>query len=121
MYEEAQGDEFDNLYVHHDIMLPAFPLALAWMDCNPAATAADPAASKGGPAQIRLPSGVCILASTAGPYLLIYARRTRPRVDFCMPRHKQNASTFINHEGIGRSDATKHPDGSNGRFRRRAL
>ncbi|GAQ88972.1 hypothetical protein KFL_004750010 [Klebsormidium nitens] len=47
VYEEAQGDEFDNLYVHHDIMLPAFPLALAWMDCNPAATAADPAASKG--------------------------------------------------------------------------
>lgn len=26
-----------NIYVHHDIMLPAFPLALAWMDCRPGA------------------------------------------------------------------------------------
>jgi len=30
IYEEAE----DNLYVHHEIMLPSFPLSLAWMDCN---------------------------------------------------------------------------------------
>ena len=30
--EETQETEA-NLYVHHDLMLPAFPLCLAWMDC----------------------------------------------------------------------------------------
>ncbi|WIA09103.1 hypothetical protein OEZ85_008515 [Tetradesmus obliquus] len=37
VYEEASsstGGEA-NIYVHHDILLPAFPLALAWMDCHP--------------------------------------------------------------------------------------
>ena len=36
VYEEA--DEVggpSNLYVHHDILLPAFPLSLAWLDCGP--------------------------------------------------------------------------------------
>ncbi|KAN0044562.1 hypothetical protein ACTA71_006080 [Dictyostelium dimigraforme] len=28
-------DECDNLYVHHDIILSSYPLALAWMDQNP--------------------------------------------------------------------------------------
>lgn len=28
-------DEETNMYVHHDIMLPAFPLCLSWLDCNP--------------------------------------------------------------------------------------
>ena len=32
-YNEAEG----SLYVHHDITLSAFPLALAWMDCAPVA------------------------------------------------------------------------------------
>ena len=36
MYEEADEASPSNLYVHHDIMLPAFPLALAWLDCHPA-------------------------------------------------------------------------------------
>eukprot|EP00879_Flechtneria_rotunda_P025009 GHRR01026538.1.p1 GENE.GHRR01026538.1~~GHRR01026538.1.p1 ORF type:complete len:496 (+),score=199.68 GHRR01026538.1:510-1997(+) len=38
VYEEAStstGGEA-NLYVHHDILLPAFPLSLAWMDIDPA-------------------------------------------------------------------------------------
>ena len=36
VYEEADESSPSNLYVHHDIMLPAFPLALAWLDCHPA-------------------------------------------------------------------------------------
>ena len=40
MYEDDAGEADDqeagaNLYVHHDIMLPAFPLCLAWLDCVP--------------------------------------------------------------------------------------
>ena len=35
MYEEADAGSLSNLYVHHDIMLPAFPLALAWLSCHP--------------------------------------------------------------------------------------
>ncbi|TDL25538.1 WD40 repeat-like protein [Rickenella mellea] len=32
IYDESQ----DNLYVHHDLMLPAFPLCLEWLDFPPA-------------------------------------------------------------------------------------
>lgn len=36
VYEEADESAGpSNLYVHHDILLPAFPLSLAWLDCNP--------------------------------------------------------------------------------------
>ena len=35
VYEEADDSGEPNLYVHHDIMLPAFPLSLAWIDCSP--------------------------------------------------------------------------------------
>ena len=35
IYEDAGGNDESNIYVHHDIMLPAFPLSLAWMDCRP--------------------------------------------------------------------------------------
>jgi periodic tryptophan protein 1 len=35
-YLEVQVlDEDANLYVHHDITLPSFPLCLAWLDCPP--------------------------------------------------------------------------------------
>jgi len=36
-YEEAgvTGSEETNLYVHHDVLLPAFPLCVAWMNCSP--------------------------------------------------------------------------------------
>ena len=30
-----------NLYVHHDVMLAAFPLALAWLDCVPSTAGQD--------------------------------------------------------------------------------
>jgi periodic tryptophan protein 1 len=35
VYEEADAEGEANVYVHHDIMLPAFPLCIAWMDCSP--------------------------------------------------------------------------------------
>lgn len=31
----SEDPEEGNMYVHHDIMLPAFPLCLSWLDCNP--------------------------------------------------------------------------------------
>lgn len=31
MYDEESG----NFYLHHDILLAAYPLSLAWMDCVP--------------------------------------------------------------------------------------
>ncbi|XP_059066869.1 uncharacterized WD repeat-containing protein C17D11.16 isoform X2 [Cryptomeria japonica] len=34
VYEEQTEEGGSNMYVHHDIILPAFPLALAWLDCN---------------------------------------------------------------------------------------
>eukprot|EP00798_Chlamydomonas_sp_ICE-L_P001118 gene1118-3950_t len=39
VYEEAEmAGEEANIFVHHDVMLPSFPLALAWMDCDPSGT-----------------------------------------------------------------------------------
>jgi periodic tryptophan protein 1 len=35
VYEETDNAGEANVYVHHDILLPAFPLCTAWMDCNP--------------------------------------------------------------------------------------
>lgn len=31
VYDEENG----NFYLHHDILLAAYPLSLAWMDCVP--------------------------------------------------------------------------------------
>eukprot|EP00262_Sarcandra_glabra_P006546 TRINITY_DN18883_c0_g1_i1.p1 TRINITY_DN18883_c0_g1~~TRINITY_DN18883_c0_g1_i1.p1 ORF type:complete len:523 (+),score=124.44 TRINITY_DN18883_c0_g1_i1:86-1570(+) len=33
IFEESEDGD-SNMYVHHDIMLPAFPLCTAWLDCN---------------------------------------------------------------------------------------
>ncbi|KAJ7593361.1 WD40-repeat-containing domain protein [Mycena floridula] len=43
VYEESQ----DNLYVHHDLMLPNFPLCLEWLDFPPSSSSSstDPATS----------------------------------------------------------------------------
>ena len=35
VYEEPDERGEGNLYVHHALLLPAFPLALAWGDCDP--------------------------------------------------------------------------------------
>lgn len=35
VYEEADERGPANLFVHHSLMLPAFPLAVAWLDCDP--------------------------------------------------------------------------------------
>ncbi|KAK3285389.1 hypothetical protein CYMTET_7006 [Cymbomonas tetramitiformis] len=36
VFEESDDPGEDgNMYVHHDLMLPAFPLCMAWMDCYP--------------------------------------------------------------------------------------
>lgn len=37
VYEESQ----DNLYVHHDLMLPNFPLCLEWLDFPPASSSSN--------------------------------------------------------------------------------
>lgn len=34
VYEDVLEDGTQNMYVHHDVMLPAFPLCLAWLDCD---------------------------------------------------------------------------------------
>lgn len=40
MYNEGEEDGGEaNLYVHHDILLPSFPLAVTWMDCGGPASA----------------------------------------------------------------------------------
>ncbi|CAL9111710.1 unnamed protein product [Musa acuminata var. zebrina] len=33
IFEESEDGD-SNMYVHHDIILPAFPLCTAWLDCN---------------------------------------------------------------------------------------
>ncbi|KAG1675126.1 hypothetical protein FOA52_003349 [Chlamydomonas sp. UWO 241] len=35
VYEETDTSGAANVYVHHDILLPSFPLCVAWMDCSP--------------------------------------------------------------------------------------
>ncbi len=42
--------EDSNLYVHHDLMLPSFPLCLEWLDYRPAAAAGASADQNGGAA-----------------------------------------------------------------------
>ena len=35
VYEEADEETEDNLYVHHDVIVPYFPLSVAWLDLDP--------------------------------------------------------------------------------------
>lgn len=35
VYEPQDARGPANLFVHHSVLLPAFPLAVAWLDCNP--------------------------------------------------------------------------------------
>lgn len=44
------SEETGNLYVHHDIALPALPLCLAWMDMPPRASGAAGAGAGAGAA-----------------------------------------------------------------------
>jgi periodic tryptophan protein 1 len=39
LFEDADAEGERHAYVHHDIPLPAFPLAVAWMSFNPAGAA----------------------------------------------------------------------------------
>ena len=39
VYEEADEETEDNLYVHHDVIVPYFPLCLAWLDLDPSGRA----------------------------------------------------------------------------------
>eukprot|EP00249_Psilotum_nudum_P016527 c25865_g2_i1 orf=232-1767(+) len=34
VYETETEDGQCNMYVHHDVILPSFPLSVAWLDCN---------------------------------------------------------------------------------------
>lgn len=38
LFEDADAEGERNAYVHHDIPLPAFPLAVSWMRFNPTST-----------------------------------------------------------------------------------
>lgn len=42
VYDESQ----ENLYVHHDLMLPNFPLCVEWLDFPPAGSSSTPATTK---------------------------------------------------------------------------
>ncbi len=57
VYEDMDESGESNIFVHHDIILPAFPLSVAWMDCNISDTSA--AANL---AAVR-PIAVCVHAS----------------------------------------------------------
>jgi periodic tryptophan protein 1 len=64
VYEEEDG----NLYVHHDITLPAFPLCLAWMDLAPR-----PLTAEGGSADFSgAPLGSFVAVGTFKPGIEIW-------------------------------------------------
>jgi len=67
IYEEP----VDNLYPHHDIPLPVFPLCVAWLDHHPAAAA-------GASSSTSRPNGNYAAVGTFAPYIETRRRRLRP-------------------------------------------
>ncbi|KAI8980019.1 transducin family protein/WD-40 repeat family protein [Trametes punicea] len=66
VYDESE----ENLYVHHDIMLPSFPLCLEWLDFQPVSSpAARPSPDSGAPAQF----GNFIAVGTLEPEIEIWS------------------------------------------------
>jgi len=65
VYDESQ----ENLYVHHDIMLPSFPLCLEWLDFHPAG----PSSSQ---QQNSAPTGNYIAVGTMEPEIEIWSLDT---------------------------------------------
>jgi len=66
VYDESQ----DNLYAHHDLMLPNFPLCLAWLDFPPAGS---PSTSSGSP---KKEFGNYIAVGTMDPEIEIWSLDT---------------------------------------------
>ncbi|KIJ51426.1 hypothetical protein M422DRAFT_224020 [Sphaerobolus stellatus SS14] len=62
VYDESQ----ENLYVHHDIMLPSFPLCLEWLDFHPASPAPSQVPNPG-------PTGNYIAVGTMEPEIEIWS------------------------------------------------
>ncbi|KAF8322669.1 WD40 repeat-like protein [Clavulina sp. PMI_390] len=67
VYDESE----DNLYVHHDLMLPSFPLCLEWLDYKPASSST----SDDGSSSSQLP-GNYIAVGTFDPEIEIWSLDT---------------------------------------------
>ncbi|CAE6518092.1 unnamed protein product [Rhizoctonia solani] len=62
------NDADENLYVHHDILLPSFPLCLEWLDFPPASTSTENA-----PASTAPPHGNFVAVGTFEPEIEIWS------------------------------------------------
>ena len=74
VYEESE----ENLYAHHDLMLPSFPLCLEWLDFPPISSPArrDPSASASGSATDPAQFGNFIAVGTLEPEIEIWSLDT---------------------------------------------